>query len=218
MIRATGSAVLNRDNSLKFKNLPKKRAAKKMLEQKPSSSATHDMGSAEEEDGPKVDPSSPIKKAAQETEDIELPSSQSHVEGSTEGQDAMEADDEKLCKIAAEAMAELKLSSEGHNVGSGENQVDLDVKPRILMPVGTELTTVCGIEIQPKDLGKALQFLEFCNAFGEASDVLIWNSIILFAVLRICYLLFHSFLNIFKYEKISIALIFLDHLLNRFSK
>lgn len=206
MIRATGSSVLNRDNSLKFKNLPKKRAAKKMLEQKPSSSATHDMGSAEEEDGPKVDPSSPIKKAAQETEDIELPSSQSHVEGSTEEQDA------------AEAMAELKLSSEGHNVGSGENQVDLDVKPRILMPVGTELTTVCGIEIQPKDLGKALQFLEFCNAFGEASDVLIWNSIILFAVLRICYLLFHSFLNIFKYEKISIALIFLDHLLNRFSK
>lgn len=193
MIRATGSSVLNPDNSPKAENTPKKRAGQRRVELKLSSSPTHDKGSAEEEDGPKVDHSSPSKKAAQETEDIKLPSSRTHVEGSTEKQDAMEVDDSQLCKLAAEAMAELKLSSSpGHAEGSKGKQVDLGVRPHIPMPVGTELTTVCGIEMQQKDLGKALQFLEFCNVFGEVSDFLVWNSVMLLQFLEFCYLLFLS--------------------------
>lgn len=173
MIEATGSSVLNPENSPKVDdNSPKKRAAQEMVEPKLSSSPTHDKESAEEEDGPKIDHSSPKKKAAQKTEDIKLPSSQSHVEGSTEEEDALKADDYQLCMIAAEAMAELKSSSPlRHDEGSREKQVDNEVSPHITMPVGTELTTVCGIEMQPKDLGKALQFLEFCSAFGEILEV-----------------------------------------------
>ncbi|KAG5527906.1 hypothetical protein RHGRI_028735 [Rhododendron griersonianum] len=39
------------------------------------------------------------------------------------------------------------------------------------MPQGTELTSVSGIELPPKDAGHALQFLEFCAAFREASEL-----------------------------------------------
>ncbi|KAA8547818.1 hypothetical protein F0562_004247 [Nyssa sinensis] len=42
---------------------------------------------------------------------------------------------------------------------------DLDVD--IPLAKGTELTTVVGIDLQPEDAGHALQFLEFCAAFGE---------------------------------------------------
>lgn len=39
------------------------------------------------------------------------------------------------------------------------------------LPQGTKLTTVTGIELPPEDVGDALQFLEFCAAFGKAFDL-----------------------------------------------
>ncbi|KAI8534377.1 hypothetical protein RHMOL_Rhmol10G0085100 [Rhododendron molle] len=41
----------------------------------------------------------------------------------------------------------------------------------IPLPQGTELTSVSGIELPPEDTGHALQFLEFCAAFREASEL-----------------------------------------------
>ena len=40
---------------------------------------------------------------------------------------------------------------------------DVDVQ----FPQDTWLTTVTGIELPPEDVGDALQFLEFCAAFGK---------------------------------------------------
>lgn len=42
-----------------------------------------------------------------------------------------------------------------------------DLDADILLPNGFELTTVADIELPLKDVGNALQFLEFCAAFGK---------------------------------------------------
>ncbi|PIN02470.1 hypothetical protein CDL12_25016 [Handroanthus impetiginosus] len=56
----------------------------------------------------------------------------------------------------------------------GEEEADIP------LPVGMELTSVCGLDIRAEDIGNALQFLEFCIVFeeilglkkGEAENVL----------------------------------------------
>ncbi|CAN0928916.1 Cell division cycle-associated 7-like protein [Linum grandiflorum] len=45
------------------------------------------------------------------------------------------------------------------------------VLPEIPLPQGSGLTRVAGAELSPEDVGHALQFLEFCKAFGEAFDL-----------------------------------------------
>ncbi|GAB2303361.1 hypothetical protein Dimus_037352 [Dionaea muscipula] len=39
------------------------------------------------------------------------------------------------------------------------------------LPQGTEMTNVAGIDLSPKDVGNALQILEFCATFGEILGV-----------------------------------------------
>lgn len=41
----------------------------------------------------------------------------------------------------------------------------------VLLPQSATLTTVAGAEIPPEDVGHALQFLEFCAAFGKVLDL-----------------------------------------------
>ncbi|XVF71665.1 hypothetical protein PTKIN_Ptkin12aG0057900 [Pterospermum kingtungense] len=41
----------------------------------------------------------------------------------------------------------------------------------IQLPQGTSLISVAGVDLPPKDVGHALQFLEFCAAFGEVLDM-----------------------------------------------
>ncbi|KAL3525440.1 hypothetical protein ACH5RR_013812 [Cinchona calisaya] len=48
-----------------------------------------------------------------------------------------------------------------------ENDIDAD----IILPQGAELTSVRDIQIPPEDVGKALQFLEFCAVFGKVLGV-----------------------------------------------
>lgn len=48
---------------------------------------------------------------------------------------------------------------------------DVDIYAKIPLPQGTELASVAGIELAPEDVGHALQFLEFCAAFGEILDL-----------------------------------------------
>ncbi|KAK9091200.1 hypothetical protein Sjap_024377 [Stephania japonica] len=43
--------------------------------------------------------------------------------------------------------------------------------PHIELPKGIELTNVAGIELASEDAGHALQFLEFCKAFGQIFNV-----------------------------------------------
>lgn len=47
------------------------------------------------------------------------------------------------------------------------NVLNKEVGPELPLPQGTPLTSVLGIELPPEDAGNALQFLEFCSAFGE---------------------------------------------------
>ncbi|CAN0906973.1 hypothetical protein LINGRAHAP2_LOCUS24544 [Linum grandiflorum] len=44
------------------------------------------------------------------------------------------------------------------------------VLSEILLPQGSGLTRVAGVELSPEDVGHALHFLEFCKAFGESFD------------------------------------------------
>ncbi|XP_042016853.1 uncharacterized protein LOC121764893 isoform X2 [Salvia splendens] len=41
----------------------------------------------------------------------------------------------------------------------------------IPMPLGIELKNVAGLDVSVEDVGNVLQFLEFCAAFGKASDL-----------------------------------------------
>lgn len=45
------------------------------------------------------------------------------------------------------------------------------VEADIPLPQSTDLTTLLGISIPPEDVGHALQFLEFCSAFGKVLDI-----------------------------------------------
>lgn len=37
----------------------------------------------------------------------------------------------------------------------------------IVLPRGTLLTRIAGVELRPEDVGRAIQFLEFCRSFGH---------------------------------------------------
>ncbi|XP_068641843.1 uncharacterized protein [Aristolochia californica] len=46
-----------------------------------------------------------------------------------------------------------------------------DVTAVVTLPQKNDLLTVAGVELPSEDVGPALQFLEFCNAFGEFFDL-----------------------------------------------
>lgn len=50
-----------------------------------------------------------------------------------------------------------------HSMKFQLKEFDVDVP----LPQGISLTTIAGIELSPEDVGHALQFLEFCAAFGK---------------------------------------------------
>ncbi|KAH6831371.1 hypothetical protein C2S53_014544 [Perilla frutescens var. hirtella] len=50
-------------------------------------------------------------------------------------------------------------------------QNNADLPPNIPLPLGTELNNVAGIDVSTEDVGDALQFLEFCAAFGKILEV-----------------------------------------------
>ncbi|QCD94387.1 hypothetical protein DEO72_LG5g2470 [Vigna unguiculata] len=67
----------------------------------------------------------------------------------------------------------------GDNVGTilqrfpnvGMNLECKIIEEEVLLPRGIELKEIYGMELQPKDVGNALQFLEFCRVFGKALDL-----------------------------------------------
>ena len=66
-------------------------------------------------------------------------------------------------KNGSSDMIEDKCSAQTNGNQSPEKSKDRNV----LLPRGTPLTTVGGMKLPPDDVGPALQFLEFCNAFSE---------------------------------------------------
>ncbi|TXG57823.1 hypothetical protein EZV62_015652 [Acer yangbiense] len=55
----------------------------------------------------------------------------------------------------------------GYFVETKKSKTQADVQ----LPLGANLTTIAGTEITPENVGSALQFLEFCAAFGEVLDL-----------------------------------------------
>ncbi|GAV75644.1 zf-4CXXC_R1 domain-containing protein [Cephalotus follicularis] len=47
----------------------------------------------------------------------------------------------------------------------------LELHAAVQLPMGTLLSSIAGFELRPKDVGDALQFLEFCAAFAEVLDL-----------------------------------------------
>lgn len=45
------------------------------------------------------------------------------------------------------------------------------VHKEIMLPLGTDLTSVAGIDVPADDVGNALEFLEFCSVFKKVSGV-----------------------------------------------
>lgn len=66
------------------------------------------------------------------------------------------------------------VSSNGAGLCNGENKpkrmkTNNTVHKEIVLPLGTDLTSVAGIDVPAEDVGNALEFLEFCSVFKKAS-------------------------------------------------
>ncbi|XP_057951740.1 uncharacterized protein LOC131146279 isoform X2 [Malania oleifera] len=92
--------------------------------------------------------------------------------------------DDRLVKITSDRNIPLRTSPGSININDNEtvepNNVDIDndvETPRkgsdfeVLLPQGIELKNVADIDIPAQDVGHALQFLEFCKAFGQVLDL-----------------------------------------------
>ncbi|XP_044467323.1 uncharacterized protein LOC123197205 isoform X2 [Mangifera indica] len=63
----------------------------------------------------------------------------------------------------------VKTVFDSHNIKKGATEtLNKNFAAHIQLPQGASLTTVAGIELNSEDVGHALQFLEFCAAFGKA--------------------------------------------------
>jgi hypothetical protein len=73
-----------------------------------------------------------------------------------------------------------------------EVQEELAVEEEIVLPTGSLLITVGGIEIAQNAVGPALQLLEFCCAFskvecnGQKMQRIVWSGLFYVPVLGLC--------------------------------
>lgn len=74
---------------------------------------------------------------------------------------ALEDDNANANANAKAAVKSREIKKCAMNLEQREVHVDLP------LPQGTILTSVWGIDLSPKDIGHALQFFEFCTAFGK---------------------------------------------------
>lgn len=81
--------------------------------------------------------------------------------------------DEKMsdinCGKVTKKVKKEKVQAEP-KVKSGKHQKDINIDHvvvDVVLPPGSLLTNVAGIDLLPDDIGHALQFLEFCSAFRE---------------------------------------------------
>lgn len=80
-------------------------------------------------------------------------------------------DEKKQKRMKQEGLKEIQDSKRRKSKTNAMKFHKEDFYASIPLPQGTELTSVSGIELPPEDAGHALQFLEFCAAFREASEL-----------------------------------------------
>ena len=76
-------------------------------------------------------------------------------------------DDKKQAKIKD------SLNAQGFKK-CATNLEQTEAEINIPLPMATILTTVWGIDLSPEDVGHALQFLEFCAAFGKVISYILF--------------------------------------------
>ncbi|PNT67011.1 hypothetical protein BRADI_3g19616v3 [Brachypodium distachyon] len=76
----------------------------------------------------------------------------------------------ELLNKGKEAVADaLKLIGTEKGLRTDDHVGELPVE--IVLPRGTLLTHIAGVELRPEDVGRAIQFLEFCGSFGEIFQI-----------------------------------------------
>ncbi|KAJ4961799.1 hypothetical protein NE237_021709 [Protea cynaroides] len=77
---------------------------------------------------------------------------------------------ERTLKVEPVATPTRKMVTKSQNTGKNTRTTD-NSNVDIQLPQGADLTTVAGIDVAAEDVGHALQFLEFCAAFGKVLDL-----------------------------------------------
>ncbi|KAG5521592.1 hypothetical protein RHGRI_033972 [Rhododendron griersonianum] len=80
-------------------------------------------------------------------------------------------DEKKQKRLKQEGLKEIQDSKRRKSKTNAMKFHNEDFNASIPLPQGTELTSVSGIELPLEDAVHALQFLEFCAAFREASEL-----------------------------------------------
>ncbi|XP_042030985.1 uncharacterized protein LOC121777707 isoform X2 [Salvia splendens] len=83
-------------------------------------------------------------------------------EGSDNGKDALSARKKGKERLNADDNTSSKKMK--HSKLAETSQT---IPKEIVLPVGTDLSSVAGIDVPAEDVGNALEFLEFCYVFGE---------------------------------------------------
>lgn len=73
-------------------------------------------------------------------------------------------------KVKMELKHDIGVHSLKDNINGLQFQSQ-DLGADITLPLGNEITTIGDVKLPLKDVGNALQLLEFCAAFGEVSEV-----------------------------------------------
>ncbi|KAL5722235.1 hypothetical protein ACHQM5_005779 [Ranunculus cassubicifolius] len=161
-----GEEVVNETVAVVGNKLKKKQKKVKKLEESTSNDETHDGNEGEGSQLGKKDVKAKIKK--NDNVDIKKPK-KSQVRKKTP-LDPLKTDENAgnnglEDKPKPPANSGPKTKPEAKPVTSSKLKVDADAV--LPLPQGIDLKTVADIELSALDVGPALQFLEFCNAFGE---------------------------------------------------
>lgn len=94
-------------------------------------------------------------------------------------------DDDSAKPDKKKAKMELKQDIGVHSLKDNISELQFqgqDLGADITLPLGNELTTIGDVKLPLKDVGNALQLLEFCAAFGEVSEVLFFVKLLFYFI------------------------------------
>nr|GME06931.1 uncharacterized protein LOC109168561 isoform X4 [Ipomoea batatas] len=181
MLQVKGPENIDHEKALNKKDAPTKetdasdKESRKMKRQEYEKTQKGHCSSGNDDVSSTAVDTSPKKKKINKMKQEGLPKTKNPNE---EGSQKNEIHGECKRKRKSENMkkqvsSEMPDEATGKDIGDG---TDLDIKnenlnPVIPLPEGIGLTAVAGADLPQEDIGDALQFLEFCAAFGKVLDL-----------------------------------------------
>ncbi|KAJ8442520.1 hypothetical protein Cgig2_022403 [Carnegiea gigantea] len=98
---------------------------------------------------------------------VRSPMQPANSQEATEKRERMDGDECVDLEGITKKIQKKKAKIKPHKQDASMNDHVVD----IVLPPGTLLTSVCGIDLLPEDVGCALHFMEFCATFGEVLDM-----------------------------------------------